>query len=106
MRRALQASTSNNSKQTQSTNNLTQKRDIRFAITSIALNVLFLCLNAPFSLSSLIPNQVSPEESNIVLFVFLLLTYVNNGTFFYVNIWLNNSFRDEFKAIFSKSNTN
>jgi hypothetical protein len=83
-------------------NNPGRKRDIKFSITSITFNIIFLILNFPFVLSSLIPNtKMTEKQSDTLLAFFLLLTYVNHGTVFFINYSTNSMFIEEFKIFFN-----
>ena len=85
-----------------SNQNQIRKRDTKFAITSIAINIIFLILNLPFALSTQIPNTLMPDyQSDIILVIFLLFTYLNHGMVFFINISVNNIFLEEFKILFN-----
>jgi hypothetical protein len=100
------------SRKNQSTNQVqterqTRRRDIKFAITSIAFNIIFLILNLPFALSAVIPNTtMSDIESYFLVILLLFLTYLNHATDFFINISVNKIFREELKILFCiKTNT-
>ena len=84
-----------------------RRRDIKFSITSIAFNIIFLILNLPFALSSVIPNTtMSNIESYFLVILLLFLTYLNHATVFFINISVNKIFREELKILFCiKTNT-
>ena len=83
-------------------NNPGRKRDIKFAITSITFNIIFLILNFPFGLSSLIPNNImSLYQTYSLLAFFSLLIYLNHGTVFFINYSINSMFIEEFDILFN-----
>lgn len=94
------------SRKKSSLNTCTKTRDIKFAITSISLNVLFLTFNLPttlynffrFSLVAYNLIQLDSIISSIINFVFNL----NYATLFYVNLIVNSLFRKEFLNMISQ----
>jgi hypothetical protein len=89
------------SRNQESSNVASRKRDIKFSITSIALNIIFLILNLPFALSAQIPNDLG-NFCNFIVVLLLLLTYINHGTVFFINMFLNTLFFEELKDFFLK----
>ena len=89
------------------TDNQIRRRDIKFAITSISFNIIFLMLNLPFGLSTQIPNTMLPIiKRRFLVILFLFLTYLNHVTVFFINISVNKIFLEEFKILFNiKSDT-
>lgn len=82
------------------------RKDIRFAITSISLNILFLVMNLPYFIVSILNQHTNIFENNFLLFKFIISTtlgllYSNAATVFFVNILVNRLFRNEFKKIFN-----
>jgi hypothetical protein len=85
-------------------NNQVRRKDIKFSITSITLNITFLLLNLPFAISSLIDNRdkLIPILADLIVLFLLFLTYLNNGSVFFVNLSVNCLFREEIIALFGK----
>jgi hypothetical protein len=77
-------------------NDISRKRDIRFAITSILLNLIFLILNAPQSVFFLI-NKFNTKYKFSYLLVksILLLSYSNHAGVFFINLAVNTQFQEE-----------
>ena len=70
-------------------------RDIRFSISSLSMNLLFVVLNLPLSIMNLVSGQ---SLTSIYLTVYLF--YLSYGINFYVILLTNSIFRDEFLALF------
>jgi hypothetical protein len=81
-------------------NKKVRRKDIKFSITSITLNIIFLLLNLPFTIFALVPVSLSPELSDFLLIFFLFLTYLNHGTVFFVSFLMNFITIDELKFFF------
>jgi hypothetical protein len=64
------------------------KRDIRFAISSFSMNLLFVILNLPMSVIEIIPNA-----SSISFYTTLYLFFFSYGVNFYVLFFTNSIFR-------------
>ena len=81
-------------------NTSTKTRDIKFAITSISLNVLFLIFNLPTTLYNIIRfNLISHnliQLNSIISPIIYLVFHLNYATLFYVNLIVNSLFRKEF----------
>jgi hypothetical protein len=70
------------------------KRDIRFAISSLSMNLLFVVLNLPLSVLNLLTGQ---SLTSIYLTVYLF--YLSYGINFYVILITNSIFRNEVFAL-------
>lgn len=80
-------------------------KDIKFAITSIFLNIVFITLNLPICIIYLDTNSFDTNSLKYV--VSLILFYLTYSVNFYLFVFVNSMFRDEFLAIFrSKTLTN
>ena len=94
------------------TSNMTRQKDMRFAFTSIALNIIFILLNGPFYMINLLYATTSIFKSNtddLFVFVssfFLLFFYINRASSFFINITFNKIFRNEFYKLFFIKNRN
>lgn len=90
-------------KQQKDVNNL-RKRDIRFAITSVTLNLVFLFFYVPFSIWNIVGYYVIVGTDDVYYFmdtITLWLTYVDAGSVFYINLAFNTLFRDELYSLFN-----
>ena len=91
-------------------NNDSQKRtrvkDIRFAITSIALNFIFLFLNLPYGIFSIvnlyINGSINRDVDKLIQSIFFIFYYSNLISVFFINITVNKIFRDELFLFYSK----
>ena len=72
-----------------------KSKDIKFAITSISLNIIFLVLNLPVTMLVLFTNSVE-ELDRLLLSVLSLMFQCNYSLVFYVNLIVNSLFRKEF----------
>ena len=80
---------------------ISRQRDIKFAITSILLNIIFLLLNGPFSLSFFIFNNYLGRFGQVYFVkVILLLSYLNHGCVFFINFAVNTQFNEELLSLF------
>ncbi len=77
------------------------KRDVRFAISSFSMNLLFMVLNLPLSMVQLFPNY-----SNIAYLSTFYLFYFSYGVNFYVLFLTNSIFRKEVCRLFKKKSNN
>jgi hypothetical protein len=90
-----------------STSNVTnpserKKRDRKFALNAIGINLIFICTNLPLAVMFLFSNyfEFELELSKAYLYrVLLLLAYVNFSSTFYVNVAVNSIFREEFLSL-------
>jgi hypothetical protein len=78
-----------------------KRKDIKFAITSIALNCFFLMINIPFNIYTVIKFKIESADSSIINFLAYASSYLNSSNLFYVNIVVNSMFRNEFMKMFS-----
>ncbi len=69
-----------------------KSKDIKFAITSISLNLLFFIFGFPIGLYFIITDKI---ESNYPILVFTELFYINYANLFYISIIFNSIFRKE-----------
>jgi hypothetical protein len=73
-------------------NNATLKKDIRFSVVIVGLNIFYILFSLPVSIVVLMPNYI--ENEYYVLFSYLFfLAYSSN---FYLRLSLNKIFRQEF----------
>jgi hypothetical protein len=83
-----------NSRKNSNNSNRIKKKDIKFAFTSIGLNISFFILNFPLSLYLIISYFV---EDNFTIHAFLsMLLYSHYCTLFFVSYFLNSTFKKEF----------
>ena len=88
-----------------------RSKDLKFATTSVLLNLIFLTLNTPLFIYTFLyeflrgkdgTNQIS-ESTNLLISSILLLLYYCNFVFsFYTNLIFNQIFRNEFYSLFRK----
>jgi len=71
------------------------KRDIKFAISSFSMNLLFIILNLPLSLMNL---SIGQSLTDVYLTVYLF--YFSYGCNFYCMLATNSIFRNEFTSLF------
>ena len=74
-----------------------KQRDIRFAVTSVVLNVLFFVFNLPVCVFYLVNNYITLEDvdASLVYSITLICYYLNFSVVFYVNLFSNRYFRHE-----------
>lgn len=88
-------------------NNNTQKRDRRFAMNSIALNLTSSILKLPFSIALMVTNYL-PMSIDQIKMIFLITVTIGNlelASSFYINMMVNTVFYNEFLGWFKiKSN--
>jgi len=73
------------------------KRDVRFAICTFSMNLLFMALNLPLSIIQFLPSY-SILSWSLTFYLF----YLSYGTNFYVLLITNSIFRKEVFELFSK----
>ncbi|CAF1015939.1 unnamed protein product, partial [Brachionus calyciflorus] len=87
--------------------NKTNRRDYKFSLCSIGLNLSFFLFNMPTAVFFLVSSYVDME--NDIYFFLLVLTnclfYMNFAMMFYINFAFNSSFRREFFRLFSGENS-
>lgn len=76
--------------------NVSYKREIRLAITSVLLNLLYILLQLPISIISLFPNNLSDLFYMFIYYLF----YASYSINFYVILFSNKLFHDEFIKLF------
>lgn len=87
-----------------SSNENTQlKRDVRFAVTSFSMNLLFFILNMPVSLIYFFPDAIG---SNIVYFSTFYFYFISYAINFYIMIGTNRLFRQEFFSLYTDLKAN
>ncbi len=82
-----------------------RRRDVRFAITCITLDISFILLNLPNALGSVIGDyfyEGNPAMQGFLYVVTVLFYYLDNGILFYLSLAFNRLFRSEFKALVSE----
>jgi hypothetical protein len=100
-KKTIISTTNNNNKQSS-----IKKRDIRFAIVSVSVNVIFLILNSPFTLVNLLDDSTMDQTIyDFLLSIRLFLYYFNFCLVFFINLGVNSTFRDEFLNMISKKDT-
>ena len=81
-----------------------RNRDLKFALTSVGLNLIYLLLNSPSLLINIVQHYFTSDEIEFDLFgiawsIGLLLFYLNRIPVFFVNIVANSIFRNEFLVL-------
>ena len=81
-----------------SNNNKTKIKDIRFAITSITLNILFFLFYFPLFFFFFLENfiNISEEMSEFISNIFRAILYLYSGSLFFSTLIVNSLFRQEF----------
>jgi hypothetical protein len=81
-------------------------KDIKFAITSVTLNICFLLFNLPSNISLIVSKYVPMDtDLNSLVYVSTIIWYyIDFGTLFYVNLFVNSIFKDELFKMFSIRN--
>lgn len=69
------------------------KREFKFGVNAMVLNVLFILLTAPINLAYIVP--IGGEHAKLVQAIFLLLYYTNYSTRFLTSFCVNSIFRNE-----------
>jgi hypothetical protein len=82
-----------------------KKKDLRFALTSIALDFVFILLNLPDGILKLanLYNQNLFKNQDIYQFLsslFYLIAYTNSALVFFINVTFNSMFRNELICFF------
>jgi hypothetical protein len=75
------------------------RRDRKFALTSVALNTMFLLLNLPVLLLIAYGENIDPDLYNMMFYILNIIYFVNYAIGFYVQIVFNSIFRSEFFLI-------
>lgn len=74
----------------------TMRRDLRFSVSIISLNVIFLILNLPITIVDLLGSP-----SSIFEYISDVLYFMNYAISFYVQVVVNIDFRNEFLKLFN-----
>lgn len=74
-------------------------RDTKFAITTVCINILFLALNLPLVILTLLTVNMDPDLLSILFYLFELFFYSYYAIGFYVQLTANSVFRNEFLAM-------
>jgi len=94
----------NSRKRSNIKNDLSRKKDVKFAITSVALNIIYLALNTPFCAYRIIyeyvKQTIDPNLDSFLIAITFLLNYTNYITVFFINFSVNSLFRQEFISLF------
>ena len=94
-----------------SLNNSSKSKDLKFAISSITMNVLFLLFNSPYFIFIIMNDYFDLFANQIILFKLLnsiinFFFYINSTMTFFVNYFFNSMFKKEFNDLFILSNNN
>ena len=78
--------------------NENNKKDLRFAITSISLNVSFVLLKFPHDFYSALSNIIDVDENvdSLIYTILSIMFYSHHGSIFYLTFITNSSFRKDF----------
>jgi hypothetical protein len=81
---------------------ISRKRDIRFAITSISLNFIFLILNAPYTTFYFVMRNIVNQALIYFIDVRLIcvLIYLNHASVFFINLAVNTQFKEELSKLY------
>ena len=97
-----------NSRESSSNNSVIAKsKDIKFAISSITINILFILSNSPYFIIILINDYSGVFSNKAYIFDFLysltyFFFYFNSIITFFANYFSNSMFKKEFNAFFAK----
>ena len=85
--------------------NLLRPRDIKFSVTSIALNFSFLVLNLPLVTLNILWVYSNFDDADFEFYnsIVSLFFYINFGMVFYINLFFNSIFRDEILSILKRN---
>jgi hypothetical protein len=72
-----------------------KRRDRKFGVNSVCLNVLFVLLKSPFVLSCIFP-RVDYDTNERIQAVCLVFFYINHSIHFFTHLCVNSIFRHEF----------
>ena len=81
-----------------------KQKDVKFALTSIALCLIFFILNLPramLQLGNMYDKNFVPNKDlyQTLTSLFFLISYINSSTVFFINMIVNKMFRDEFTTL-------
>lgn len=82
--------------------NLTFKRDIRLAISSILINVIYVLLSLPVSVVYLFNDYLTEYYFNLLSFITFYLFIISYSINFYIVILTNSLFRNECSILFKR----
>ena len=76
----------------------TKSKDVKFAITSLSLNLMFFILAFPIGLLQILDekNQFGTYMHDYLQHLLVPLFYINYANLFYTSIIINRMFREEF----------
>jgi hypothetical protein len=77
----------------------TKSRDRKFALATVALNVIFLLLNLPVTVYYQYTSILNIEMDDILFYLFVNLWYLYYAIGFYAQMVVNSAFRNEFFAL-------
>lgn len=74
-----------------------KNRDVKFALTSISLNIFFFLFNLPVCIFHVLTHYIVLDDADFSLLniIILFCFYLNFGIVFYVNVFTNPLFRNE-----------
>ena len=83
-------------------NNSLSSRDRKFAICSVCLNLASMISKLPFFICLVIVSyaNISFEELNLIIRIASTITYIDNGFSFFINMYVNSLFYEEFLRLF------
>jgi hypothetical protein len=76
-------------------------RDVKFAITSLTLNVVFLTLSLPQLLWRVFKSGGDPDLNHMLFYIFNLFSFVPYESDFILELISNSIFREEFFKLFN-----
>jgi hypothetical protein len=81
-----------------------RKRDIKFALTSIALNLCFLVFNLPIVIFNLIMSYYIIAKDDYIFYFSIvdLLYYTNFGSLCYISFLVNSIFKEELRKMIAE----
>ncbi len=81
------------------------KRDLRFSLTAIFMDICFLVLNLPIVLYLFLSVYIEMDSrfSKFLYVVTSTFYYMNFGVMFYINCFVNNLFLEELKSLYSSA---
>jgi hypothetical protein len=79
-----------------------KRRDVKFAITSVCLSLVFFLLNIPLNIFHLVENYVEIDSvvENLLEITVFLIYYTNFASLFYITVLVNSIFKKEFLEMF------
>ena len=104
--KATTSATAHNAKQVTKENvdHAKRKRDIKFALTSVALNLCFLVFNLPIVIFNLIMSYYIIRKDDYIFYFSIvdLFYYTNYGSLCYISFAVNSIFKDEMRKMFDE----